>query len=194
MKIKELILNSKNPVTFNQPSRPINEHDYFLPQKMTPAEYNQCVDAHADGLYRFILKNMKDEEEARDVVQDSFEKMWRNHEKVDGNKAKSYLFTTGYHTMIDKIRKRKNISDFTEVNDESVFHSEQYTDIKKVLNDALNLLPEVQRAVITLRDYEGYSYEEIGKITNLNESQVKVYIYRARLFLKQYIGSPERVI
>ena len=61
-------------------------------------------------------------------------------------------------------------------------------------NNALNLLPEIQKAVITLRDYEGYSYEEIGKITDLNESQVKVYIYRARLFLKQYIGSPERVI
>ena len=58
---------------------------------MTAAEYNQCVDEHADGLYRFILKNMRDEEEARDVVQDAFEKMWRNHEKVDGNKSKSYL-------------------------------------------------------------------------------------------------------
>ena len=74
------------------------------------------------------------------------------------------------------------------------FHSEQYSDVKKILNDALNLLPEIQKAVITLRDFEGYSYEEIGKITDLNESQVKVYIYRARLFLKQYIGSPERVI
>lgn len=41
---------------------------------MTPAEYNQCVDTHADGLFRFILKNMRDEEEARDVVQDAFEK------------------------------------------------------------------------------------------------------------------------
>jgi RNA polymerase sigma-70 factor (ECF subfamily) len=45
-----------------------------------------------------------------------------------------------------------------------------------------------------LRDYEGYSYEEIGEITGLNESQVKVYIYRARLALKQYIGSLENVL
>ncbi|MFZ7146599.1 MAG: RNA polymerase sigma factor [Bacteroidota bacterium] len=161
---------------------------------MTSAEYNQCVDTHADGLFRFILKNMRDEEEARDVVQDAFEKMWRNHEKVEGSKAKSYLFTTGYHTMIDRIRKKKHVSDYTEVNEESLFHLEQFSDLKMVLNNALNLLPEIQKAVLTLRDYEGYSYEEIGKITDLNESQVKVYIYRARLFLKQYIGSPERVI
>lgn len=161
---------------------------------MTPQEYNNCVDGNADGVYRFILKNIKDEEEARDIVQDSFEKMWRNIEKIEGKKAKSYLFTTAYHTMIDRIRKKNRMSDFTEVNEESLFHTEQYSDLKKVLDNAINLLPDTQKAVILLRDYEGYSYEEIGEITGLKESQVKVYIYRARLFLKEYIGSPEKVI
>jgi RNA polymerase sigma factor (sigma-70 family) len=161
---------------------------------MTSPEFNNCVDEHSDALYRFILKNMKDEEEARDVVQDAFEKMWRNVENVDNTKSKSYLFTTAYHTMIDRIRRKKHVSDFTEVNEESLFHTEQYTDIKRILNNAINLLPDTQKAVILLRDYEGYSYEEIGKITELTESQVKVYIYRARLFLKEYIGAPEKVI
>jgi RNA polymerase sigma-70 factor (ECF subfamily) len=120
--------------------------------------------------------------------------MWKNIDNVDGKKAKSYLFTTGYHTMIDRIRRKKNVSDYTEVNEESLFHTQQYSDLKKILNDAINLLPEIQKSVILLRDYEGYSYHEIGKITGLGESQVKVYIYRARLFLKEYIGTPERVI
>lgn len=161
---------------------------------MTSAEYNECVDSHADGLYRFILKNMKDEEEARDIVQDSFEKMWMKHADVEASKAKSYLFTTGYHTMIDRIRKLKKLSDMTEVNEASLFHTEQYSDVKQIVNNAVNMLPEKQKAVITLRDYEGYSYEEIGEITGLNVSQVKVYIYRARLFIKEYIGSIERVL
>jgi RNA polymerase sigma factor (sigma-70 family) len=161
---------------------------------MTTTEFNKCVDEHADRLYRFILKNIKDEEEARDIVQDAYEKMWRNIEKIEGNKSKSYLFTTAYHTMIDKIRRKKYVSDYTEVNEESLFHTDQYSDIKQILNNALNLLPDIQKAVILLRDYEGYSYEEIGDIAGLNESQVKVYIYRARLFLKEYIGTMERVI
>jgi RNA polymerase sigma-70 factor (ECF subfamily) len=161
---------------------------------MTTEEYNKCIDDHSDGLYRFILKNIKDEEEARDVVQDAYEKMWRNVSNINGNKAKSYLFTAGYHTMIDRIRKKKKISDYTEVTEESLFHTQQYTDLKAILNSALNLLPDIQKAVVLLRDYEGYSYEEIGQITGLTESQVKVYIYRARLFLKEYIGSPEKVI
>ena len=53
---------------------------------------------------------------------------------------------------------------------------------------------ETNRSVILLRDYEGYSYNEIAEITGLNEAQVKVYIYRGRLFLKKYIGSIETVI
>src|SRR5689334_17881899 len=161
---------------------------------MTTSEFNQCVDDHADGLFRFILKNIRDEDEARDIVQDSFEKMWRNHGNIEGSKAKSYLFTTGHHTMIDRIRRKKQVSDYTEVNEESLFHTEQYSDVKQVLNNAINQLPDIQKAVITLRDFEGYNYEEIGKITELSESQVKVYIYRARVFLKEYIGSIERVI
>ncbi len=161
---------------------------------MTTAEYNQCVDEHADGVYRFILKNIRDEEEARDVVQDSFEKMWKNVTTIDAAKAKSYLFTTAYHTMIDKIRKNKRMSSYTEVNEDRLFHSDQYSDIKQILNTALNLLPDNQKAVLTLRDLEGYNYDEIGEITGLSPSQVKVYIYRARVFLKQYIGSLERVL
>ncbi|MCK4288370.1 MAG: RNA polymerase sigma factor, partial [Bacteroidales bacterium] len=68
------------------------------------------------------------------------------------------------------------------------------SDLNEILNNAVEKLPKIQKSVILLRDYEGYSYSEIGDITNLNESQVKVYIYRARLFLKNYIGSLDTVI
>ena len=161
---------------------------------MTTREYNNCVDQHADGVYRFILKNLKDEHDAQDVVQDAFEKLWVNHNKLAADKAKSYLFTTAYHTMIDLIRRNKhtnNLEDMPEASN-TTFHD--YSDLREVLDEALKKLNEVQRSVILLRDYEGYSYQEIGEITGLNESQVKVYIYRARVFLKNYIVSPEHVI
>jgi RNA polymerase sigma-70 factor (ECF subfamily) len=66
--------------------------------------------------------------------------------------------------------------------------------LNDVLNEALEQLPTIQKSVIMLRDYEGYSYEEIEEITGLNESQVKVYIYRARVALKEYIGKIENVL
>ena len=161
---------------------------------MTTAEFNACVDLFADALFRFIVKNLKDSDASRDVVQDTFEKMWKKVEQVEYAKAKSYLFTTGYHTMIDKIRKEQR-SGLLESNHENLVQTENtFSDIKKILDKALNTLSEIQRSVVLLRDYEGYSYEEIGQITGLNESQVKVYIYRARLALRNYLGERGQIV
>lgn len=161
---------------------------------MTASEYNSTVDQYSDALFRFVVKNLKDRDAAHDVVQDTFEKMWLKVEQVEFKKAKSYLFTTGYHTMIDKIRKEQRSGLLEEHHEDVVKTHNSYSDIGAILEKALSTLNDIQRSVILLRDYEGYSYDEIGEITGLNESQVKVYIYRARLTLKNYLGSIEQVI
>jgi RNA polymerase sigma factor (sigma-70 family) len=161
---------------------------------MTANEYNVCVDEYADAVYRFILKNIRDKDKAKDIVQDTFEKLWIKLADIDVQKVKSYLFTAAYHTMIDVIRREKFQSDFEKIQEDQYSVGNAFNDIKSVLDGALKKLTDIQRAVILLRDYEGYSYEEIGKITGLNESQVKVYIYRARIALKEYIGNLDRVI
>ena len=161
---------------------------------MELADYNQCVKLHADGVFRFILKQIRDRDVARDIVQDSFEKMWRKVESIEATKAKTYLFTTAYHTMVDYTRKQSKQASFSEVDYNSHYHTKHYSDLKEVLNAGLEQLPEIQKTVLLLRDYEGYDYAEIGEITGLNESQVKVYIFRARTFLKNYIGKMESVI
>ena len=161
---------------------------------MTSKEYNQAVDLYSDNVYRFILKNIRDEERARDIVQDSYEKLWRNADNVNYEKVKSYLFTTAYHTMIDVIRKDKRQTYMEDYQIPEDVHDEQYSDLKEVLNEAVKRLPDIQRTVILLRDYEGYSYKEIGDVTSLSEAQVKVYIFRARVFLKNYIGKMEMVV
>lgn len=161
---------------------------------MLTADYNRCVADHSDGLYRFILKSTRDQELARDVVQEAFARLWERRHEIDGQKAKSYLFTTGYHCMIDWLRKEKRNADFESVANEPMTNESSGSDLNEILNEALERLPEIQRTVILLRDYEGYNYAEIGKICELNESQVKVYIFRARKSLKAYIGKMEVVI
>ncbi|MFY0672179.1 MAG: RNA polymerase sigma factor [Bacteroidia bacterium] len=161
---------------------------------MTTAEFNKTVDLYSDNLYRFILKNIRESDVAQDIVQDTFEKLWKKVDEIEYETAKSYMFSTGYRTMIDVIRKDKHKGDFDDVNEEMYSTNEQYTDLQEVLQEALQTLPEIQRSVIMLRDYEGYPYDEIGEITGLNESQVKVYIFRARKALKQYIGNLEMVV
>ena len=161
---------------------------------MTTSEYNSCAEQFSDGMYRFILKNIKDDDTAKDIVQESFVRMWVKVKDVSYEKAKSYLFTTAYHTMIDHIRKNQRLTSMEGIYDSKYQDHNSFNDHKEIIDEAVGKLPEIQRTVILLRDYEGYSYEEIGEITGLNESQVKVYIFRARLFLKQYIVSLDLVI
>ncbi|HSO88232.1 MAG TPA: RNA polymerase sigma factor [Draconibacterium sp.] len=161
---------------------------------MTVNEYNKSVELFSDRVYRFILKSVRDIHKAEDIVQDSYEKLWKNFENVSFEKVKSYLFTTAYHTMIDIIRKEKRSTYSEELKLPEQSHENNYSDLGEVLKAAVDRLPEVQKMVLLLRDYEGYSYEEIGEMANLNESQVKVYIYRARVFLKNYIRKMEVVV
>jgi RNA polymerase sigma-70 factor (ECF subfamily) len=161
---------------------------------VTVDDYNACVEAHADGLYRFLLKHTGDTEKARDLVQDSFEKMWKKVDEINPLKAKSYLFSTGYRTMIDMLRRDKKQGNFDEVPVKQLAHGNQYSDLNELLHQALETLPEKQKSVVLLRDYEGYSYEEIGEICEMSESQVKVYIFRARKALKAYLGSIEALV
>ena len=154
---------------------------------MTIKEYNLCVNEHSDKVYLFILRSMRDTNRAQDVVQDAFEKLWLKIDTVESNKAKSYLFTIAYNKMIDIFRKENRSSYLENSQLESDSEDHAYSDIKDVLDEALNNLPEIQRSVVMLRDYEGYNYKEIGEITGLNEGQVKVYIFRARKNLKNYL-------
>ena len=160
---------------------------------MTEREYNECVNCYADNVYRFILKNLRNEEDARDVVQSAFEKLWRNRQDVIYEKSKSYLFTVAYNQMIDHIRKRKRVMLKEHFKEEEIIDAPGHS-VKKILEQALDRLNETQRSLVMLKDYEGYSYDEIRIITGLSESQVKVYLHRARLQLKEYLVKIENII
>ncbi len=161
---------------------------------MTSEDYNDCVKLYADRLYRFMLKSTRQHEDARDLVQSSFEKLWEHRAEVNVLKCKSYLFTIAYHKMIDLNRKnsrlefRENIPDLIEQ------APRNSTRLKELLEKALNRLNERQRSLVLLKDYEGYSYEEIAEITGLNGAQVKVTLHRARLLLKEWLVSVENVL
>ena len=161
---------------------------------MNYLEYNQTVDKFSDGLYTFLLKMTKNKQDAEDILQETFKRLWTNRKKVEINKAKSFLFTVAYHLFIDLKRKAKHSGEAEDY----VFFRQSYNmqqpDIKDIIDLAVDKLPDVQKTVLMLRDYEGYSYKEIAEITGLNENQVKVYIFRARKKVREFIGSLENVI
>ena len=160
---------------------------------MTTKEYNKAVDEYSDNLFRFALKNLKNEMSAKDVVQETFAKVWVKCADIDYTKVKSYLFTTAYHTIIDWAKKDSRSGDIENAPEIEAASTANF-DLSAILEEALDRLPRIQKSVVLLRDYEGYNYAEIAEVTELSESQVKVYIFRARKTLKEYIKRLELVV
>lgn len=159
---------------------------------MTTAEFNLLVDEAADALYRYALGIVRREDEASDVVQDAFERLWLNRAKVQPGKARSYLFSTAHNRSIDQLRRKRQTDEVQPHHVRAA--AEAPHDLQAWLQRGLETLPADQRSALLLRDYEGYSYNEISDLTGLSLDQVKVYIFRARKALRAYIGEIENLV
>lgn len=161
---------------------------------MNRSQYNTCVDQYADGLFRFALASLRNRMEAEDVVQDSFARVWERRHQVEYDKAKPYLFTIAYHLIVDQTRKRHQETTMEALFQVPDHNTNAYPDTNEILHRVVATLPEAQRTAILLRDYEGYSYQEIGDITGQTEAQVKTNIFRARTTLRNKIKSMDNLI
>lgn len=155
---------------------------------MKRREYNIIVKKHSANLYGYTIKFLRDKEDAKDIVQDVFEKLWIHRSKVEFDKAKSWMFTTAHNAMINFATKKGRTTFSNEI---TQFEKGSVTphsfESNQVVERAVSILPPVQKSVILLRDLEGYSYKEIGDILELSESQVKVYLFRARNKIKKQL-------
>lgn len=155
---------------------------------MEKLEFNSVVKEHSNSLYGFAVRFLKNEDDARDIVQDSFEKLWLNCEKVELSKVKSWLFTCAYNAMINFVTKRQKMitMEFSKLPETFEVLKSQF-ESQEVVERTVSILPPLQKSIILLRDLEGYSYEEIGEILKLSPSQVKVYLFRARNKVKKQL-------
>jgi RNA polymerase sigma factor (sigma-70 family) len=162
---------------------------------MTIKEYNIYIDNFTDTMYQFIRSSLKNDDKAHNIIQNSFEKLWKQVTEVKYKTAKAWLFSTTYRVMIDIIRKEKKLTLTDSYSNSNLSNnSKVYSDINEILHKALKKLPKQHRTTLLLRDYEGYSYKEIGDITGTSETQVKINIYKNRLTIKKYLVSMENVV
>ena len=140
-----------------------------------------------DKIYGFSCRLMGDAEEARDVVQEIYVKLWRLREKLHTYRnLEAFAMTVTRNLCLDKLRARRTVSMdgpyFPEEEDTGQQPDEmlENANAAKLARDIINDLPEQQRSVIHLRDVEGYEFEEIGEMTGMNINNVRVVLSRAR--------------
>lgn len=147
-----------------------------------------------DGMFRFAYSYLKCEMEAKDVVQDVLLKLWETRKeltKVINHEA--WAMTLIRNKSLDKLKsaRRKNQSDFDPIaarvvhNGKSPHEHLELKDEMELVNNMLERIPAKHSEAFVLRDVQGMTYQEIGEILDMNESQVKVNIFRARKALKK---------
>lgn len=147
-----------------------------------------AIKEHSNALFSFAVHFLRNKEDAKDIVQDSFEKLWLNCEKVEYSKVKSWLFTCTYNAMVNfSLRSKRIVLSETSKLPENWEQTHSPFESRQIVDRIVGILPPLQKSIILLRDLEGYTYEEIGEILDLSPSQVKVYLFRARNKVKKQL-------
>ena len=157
-------------------------------------EYNQAVKEYTRRIFRFLYKSLRDEEAVNDIVQDCYLKLWQNKDTIGPQKIKAWLFSVAYRAMLTYVqRANRKVKLEENYHTQPVYQKNEF-DTKAILEKALSELPPVQKSILLLRDLEGYEYKEIGEILGISEAQVKVYLFRARQKVKNYIKELTNVL
>lgn len=139
-------------------------------------------------LFRFALRFLGDEEEAKDIVQEVFMRVWNGrHETQQIHNWEAWCMRITRNLSLDRIRlTRGKQTEGLEENFDlqhdalSPHESAELDESLKKVAGVIAALPEKQRQIIHLRDIEGHSYQEICEILDLDMNQVKVNLFRAR--------------
>lgn len=171
--------------------------------------FEELIGSYQKRVFNLALRIIGNYDDAADLAQEAFVRIYK---AISSFKEQSSFSTWVYrittNVCLDEIRKRKNrkvvyIDEDIQTDDgemkRQVISSDpgpdeaaERSEIRRIVNDAINRLPEEQRVVITLRDLQGMSYEEIARILELPAGTVKSRINRARLALKNMLSSEKR--
>ncbi len=159
---------------------------------MTKDNFINCARLYTPNLLRFSKRVAGNAIEAEDIVQECFEVLWKNKERVEMCSAKSYLFSIAHKKIMDTYRSDFTKQELSSACSELKTKPEEKDD-EQLVQLAMDQIPAIFKELLTLRDLESYSYKEIEAITGLTESQVKVYLFRARKAVKERILKLELV-
>lgn len=155
---------------------------------MTLEAFQNMVFPVKNKLYRFAFRLLGDNEEAKDVVQEVFIKVWNGREQMSEiQNMEAWCMRITKNLSLDRLRQQRrrptdSIEKVMHISNTSLSPAEstELMESMKRISELMAELPEKQRQVMHLRDIEGYSYNEICEILEIDMSQVKVSLFRAR--------------
>lgn len=154
---------------------------------MTAKEYNNCWGRWADDVMQFAVRVCNDRADCEDAVQEAFAALWQHRGEVTVAKGKGYLISVTYRQLMHNFRRQRVCTSYATEAQPATQQPDTAFEAREAIETALRSLPEMQRAILQLRDVEGYSYNEIADTLEINENQVQVYLFRARVAMRKQL-------
>lgn len=151
-----------------------------------------------DKLYRLALRLLNSNDEASDVAQEVWIKLWQRREEIPKlNNAESFAFTMTRNLCLDVLKSSRMKNERLDTIHENILAGPYNNNVESnekliMIHRAINNLPEQQKTVMQLRDIEGYELSEIAETLNLTQNNTKVILCRARQNVRQTIINFER--
>ena len=155
--------------------------------------YKLIFDSHSKALFNFIYYKCGDSEQAKDIVQEAFIKLWNNCSNVIFDKSKSFLFTVARNLFLDEVAHKKIVlqhkstlaPDRTDETPEFLMEEKEFmVKLKKAIAD----LPEKQREVFLLSRIDKKKYSEISDMLGISIKAVEKRMSQALVILRDKIG------
>ena len=146
----------------------------------------------SDRLYRLALRITMNKAEAEDVVQDTLLKVWECRENWNQiNNLEAFAIATCRNRALDVVKRAgrdtENLDEMAHFSSQTPHEQLEAREEISLVRRLMDSLPEVQRTIMLLRDIEGKTYQEIAQTLDISETQVKVYLHRARTKIKEWI-------
>lgn len=173
--------------------------------------FTTLVNRYKDLVFTLALRMLKNREEAEEVSQDTFIKVYNSLDKFKGDsKFSTWIYKVAYNSCLDQIKKNKKHQNNVEINEftqhqiktmDNAFDTLVEEERNQLIQDCLNLLPSEDSFLLTLYYFEEQSLDEIANVVGLTANNVKVKLFRSRKKLAtilkeqlepEIIGSYER--
>ena len=164
----------------------------------TRTGFEHIVLRHRHRVYGYAYYMLGDADEAADVTQDVFLKLWSSRKQMEEKRVLPWLLFVTKNACIDQLRHRRTVRgvmtrdevalDLAETHETLPDASLEAMDLKEQLERALQELSEPHRSIVILREIQDMSYVEIGAALNLPLTTVKVYLHRGRKMLREKVS------
>jgi RNA polymerase sigma-70 factor (ECF subfamily) len=153
---------------------------------MTKDEFIKQVVPLGEKLFRLAFRMLEDSDSAKDLLQESYLKLWEIRDDLKKyNNLEAFATTVIKNKCLDKIKLRKKTIDIMQLKNETERNDYEYNESFSEIKKIMQTLPKQQKRIVELRDIEGYSNEEIADLMDLSVNNVRVQISFARKKIKE---------